>query len=136
MAQEPVSTSKAQAAKRHFSFAVSIGMLLGALTLQWSSVTAEQQKQRDEGLFSANSCNDHFPPPWRTHKIGHSASLEPSIQAFGLPSCASFEFRPSTCNDSHFLVRCYAEDQRKGLWHVYRIELEKDEIYSVMPDLT
>lgn len=135
MQQTPRSRTDADKPKP-LSFAISIGLLLGALTLQWSSMTGEQQRQREEGLFADTTCRDQFPPPWRTQRTGLSAELMPSIRQFGLPSCESMEFRPSSCNDTHFLVRCYAESDRKGLWHVYRVELETDEIYSVLPDMT
>jgi len=125
-----------KAARRSPFFVVSIGLMLGALLLQWSNMTAEQQRKREESLFGASACSDTFPPPWRTRHIGNSNELMPSIRGFGLPSCESIEFRPSTCNADHFLVRCYAEDERKGLWRVYRVELENEEIYSVFPDMT
>lgn len=136
MSDEQKPTPRDTAKSRPFAFIISIGLLLGALMMQWSNLTADQQKQHEDRLFVSDACVDHFPPPWRTQRTGHSAELLPSIRQFGLPACESIEFRPSTCNDEHFLVRCYAESERKGLWKVYRIELESETIFSLYPDLT
>lgn len=127
---------RTQTVRRSPFYVLSIGLLLGVLMLQWSNMTAEQQSRREQNLFGQTTCEDRFPPPWRTTQIGNSAEIMPSIRGFGLPACVSMEFRPSTCNAEHFLVRCYAESERKGLWRVYRVELESEEIYSVSPDMT
>lgn len=123
-------------AQRPVAFAISAGLLLGILILQWSTITQDEQRAAEDRLFSGQSCKDKYPPPWRTHNVGLSAAIMPRIEDFGINSCQSMEFRPSTCNEEHFLVRCYEQEQRKGFFKVYRIELENGDVFTVYPDLT